>query len=110
MTTTLEWAYDAQHTLTSPSGVVTLEIRRVVRTINLTVAVVSGDVSDITLQRSLNNGVTYGPVRPVVIASPPLASGGAIDIDLIDESPTHIRLKFGVGADTELRIVGRGVQ
>lgn len=104
----LQWSYSNNHTV-AVSGDVTLTIDRPIELLNLTVAKVSGgNVTALTIKRSFD-GTNYGPARTVTLAAALSTAGDAVDIDLVDESPTHVTLTFTVSASTVVKITGRAL-
>lgn len=109
MSRTLQWAHNEDHTVAA-SGDVDLELYGPVDLVNLTIAKVSGgNVTALSIARSLNGGTTYGPARTVTLGAALSSAGDAVDVDLADESPTHVRLTFTVSASTVVRITGRAL-
>lgn len=97
------------HTVAN-GGTVVVAVNDPIRTYNSTVAKVSGgNVTALTVARSLDGGTTYGPERTVTLAASLSSAGDAVDADLVDECPTHVRYTFTLSASTVVKIVARGV-
>lgn len=97
------------HTV-ADGGTVVVPVNNPVRTYNSTVAKVSGgNVTGLTIARSLDGGTTYGPERTVTLAAALSSAGDAVDADLPDECPTHVRYTFALSASTVVKVVARGV-
>lgn len=104
---TLQWSYSATPTV-AVTGDVTITIDRPVHLTCLTLAKVSGgNVTALTVARSLDGGTSYGPARTVTLAAALTAANDAVDVDLVDECPTHVKFGVTVSASTVVRITGR---
>lgn len=105
----IEYFSKNDHTVAN-GGTVVVEVNRPIRFYNSTLAKVSGgNVTAITMARSLDGGTTYGPERTVTLAAALSTAGDAVDADLVDECPTHVRYTFSLSASTVVKIVARGV-
>lgn len=105
----LQWSHAENHTVAA-SGNVDLELYGPLDLLCLTIAKVSGgNVTALTLARSLDGGLTYGPARTVTLGAALASAGDAVDADFVDECPTHVRLGFTVSASTVVKITGRAV-
>lgn len=103
----IEWKHDAEHTVAA-SGDEDIAIDRDVNCLNFTLSKVSGgNVTALTIARSLD-GATWGPARTVTLAAALSTAGDSVDVDLTDEMPSKVRLSLTVSASTVVRIVGRG--
>lgn len=104
----IEWRHDEQHTIAA-SGDEDIAIDRDVNCLNFTLSKVSGgNVTALTIARSLDGGATWGPARTVTLAAALSTAGDAVDVDLADEMPGKVRFGFTVSASTVVKIVGRG--
>jgi hypothetical protein len=104
----VEWSYDDSPTIAS-SGNTTITIDRDVRSACFTLAKVSGgNVTALTIARSLD-GATWGPARTVTLSASLTSAGDSVDVDLIDEPCRTVRFGITVSASTVVHILGRGV-
>jgi len=104
----VEWSYDDSPTIAS-TGNTTLTIDRDVRSVCFTLAKVSGgNVTALTIARSLD-GATWGPARTVTLSASLTSAGDSVDVDLIDEPCRAVRFGITVSASTVVKILGRGV-
>lgn len=103
-----EWSHDSSPTIAS-SGDTDIAIDRDVRSICFTLAKVSGgNVTALTVARSLDGSV-WGPARTVTLSSALSTAGDSVDFDLVDEPCRAVRLGITVSASTVVHIVARGV-
>jgi hypothetical protein len=104
----VEWSYEDSTTIAS-SGNTTLTIDRDVRSVCFTLAKVSGgNVTALTIARSID-GATWGPARTVTLSASLTSAGDSVDVDLIDEPCRAVRFGLTVSASTVVKILGRGV-
>lgn len=104
----IEWKHDAEHTVAA-SGDEDIAIDRDVNLLNFTLSKVSGgNVTALTIARSLDGGATWGPTRTVTLAAALSSAGDSVDVDLTDEMPSKVRFGFTVSASTVVKIVGKG--
>lgn len=102
-----EWNHNKQHTIAS-SGDEDVTIDRDVNCLNFTLSKVSGgNVTALTVKRSLD-GATWGAARTVTLGAALSSAGDAVDVDLADEMPSKVRFGFTVSASTVVKIVGKG--
>ena len=105
----LQWTGDADHDLAS-TGDIILALERPVDLSCFTVSKTSGgNITALTVARSLNGGVSYGPARTVTLAAALSSVGDAVDVDLVDECPTHVKFRVTVSAETVVHIAGRAL-
>ena len=104
---TLVWGDNANHTVAA-SGDLDFAVEGNPDLTCFTFAKVSGgNLTGITVRRSLDGGTTWGGVRTIASGLPLSTAGDAIDIDLEDELVTNVRFGLVVSASTVLHITGR---
>ena len=103
----LVWSQNALTTVAASGNVdVTVEGNPDVTSFTL-VKVSGGNLTAVTVQRSLDNGTTWGAPRAVASGLPLATAGDALDVDFVDELVTAVRFQCTVSASMVLRIQGR---
>jgi hypothetical protein len=66
-----------------------------------------GNLTAVTVRRSLDSGATWGAERAITSGLPLSSDGDSLDIDFIDELVTAVRFTITTSAAMDLRIIGR---
>lgn len=110
MSRTLQWAYNDEHTVAS-SGNVDVTIDGPVDLTCFQLSKVSGgNVTAVSVKRSLDGGETWGAARTVTLPASLSSAGDAVDVDFVDEAITAVRFSLTVSASTDIKIVARGLR
>lgn len=66
-----------------------------------------GNLTAVTVRRSLDNGETWGAERAITSGLPLSSAGDSLDIDFVDELVTAVRFTITTSAAMDLRVIGR---